>query len=161
MIGPVVAVRGPLHVNVSIHQTQSGAVGLAQSVELNHAAVIAVACAADVDLGVIGVIAGARGRANDIGSGGIGAVGQVDGVKPLNIVGIAADDFLGIRVHVKNVGGQVNDRRAGDADLRVDVARASVSVRNAGDGSCRRRDDRCRWSCRGTCGAKESLRWPR
>ena len=63
MIGAVVAVRSPFGVDLAVHQAQRGAVGLAQGVELDHAADVAVPRAVDVDRRVIGVAVG--GGADD------------------------------------------------------------------------------------------------
>ena len=129
MIGAVVAVRSPFGVDLAIHQAQRGAVVLAQGVELDHSADVAVPRAVDVDRCVIGVAVG--GGADDESRSGVGAIADVDGVEPLDVVGITADDFLGLGKDIDDVAGRVDDRGTGDADLRVDVTRIRVAARNA------------------------------
>ena len=86
--------RSPFGINLAVHEAQRRAVVLAQGIELDHAVDIAVPGATDRDRSIIGVAV--RRAANHESRGGVGAVTDVDRMEPLNIVGIAADNFLGV-----------------------------------------------------------------
>src|SRR5579883_1352386 len=139
MIGAVVAVRRPFGVDLAIHQAEGGAVVLAQGVELDHAVDVAVARAVDVDRCVIGVFIAACGRADNESRSGVGAIADVDGVKPLHVIDLAADRFFGIGNEIDDVVGRVDYRRTGDAYFRVDITRTRVPVWDGGDGSSARK----------------------
>src|SRR5207248_671174 len=64
-----------------------------------------------------------------------GAVGDIDGVQALDIVDRGADSLLGLDGDVQGGGIAVDDRRAGDANLRTDITRAGIAIGHGRDGA--------------------------
>ena len=159
MIRAVVPVRRPFHVYRIVDQAQRAALVFRQSVELDdffarpvirvgHAA---VAAAVDVNLRVVDV--GAGRLADQVGRGRVRPVGQVDGVKPLNEIRSAADDFLGGDNQVNDVGRRVDDWSSGDADGGRNIGRVDVA---AGHGNDRGGPQRVVHVAAGVAGSQEA-----
>jgi len=112
---------------VAVHESEGGPLMFAKSVELadllagavvrvEHAA---VARAIGINRGIVDVAIGgvADGERHDA----IGAVGDVDGVQRLHVMGRAADSSLGTNEYVKSVCARIDDRSGCDADFNGDV----------------------------------------
>src|SRR5262249_38960832 len=110
----------------------------AQGVEAQGRPVTADARAEYGDGGRVGVAAvrtadGSVADGHHAVDGPVLAGGDVEGVEPLHVVGGAGDDLLGLDHDVHRVGGAVDDRRPGDADLGHDVAGNDVGLGDRGD----------------------------
>src|SRR5262249_24877494 len=93
---------------------------------------VTVAAAVHVDLRVVRI---AVGRIADQYRGGsVGAVADVDGVQTLNVMGAAADRFLGFDDDIEDVGIRVDDRGAGDPVLGTGGARPGIPSGHCGEG---------------------------
>src|SRR5437660_11050390 len=60
------------------------------------------------------------------------AAGYVQGVKSMEVVICTCDHLLGFSFDIDRAGGRINNRRAGDANLRHNIGRIYVPVRNRG-----------------------------
>src|SRR5205814_1914931 len=75
-----------------------------------------------------------RRVANQKRRGRVGTVGEVDDMQALDIMSDAANGLLGLNHNVKKIAARIDDRCAGDADLRTDVAGIDVAaIGDAGD----------------------------
>jgi hypothetical protein len=107
-----VAVRGPAGVDDAVEQQQAGS--------------FLVVLRAERDDGA--AVAGARDGCSDLDRPTelLVSGGQVEGMQPLVIGGSGPDALLGHGYQVEGVGGRVDDRSAGDADLRGDLVAANI-----------------------------------
>jgi hypothetical protein len=138
VVGPHVGVRRPGDVDPAALQLEAGALVLPVGVELDRRGGAAGAvrpAAGDLDRrGLVGVALPALVVADDVGGRLVraGGAGDVQGVERLHVVVAVVPHFLGLGDD-EGVGRRVDDRRAGDADLRHDVRALEVAVGHGGD----------------------------
>src|SRR5262249_44469761 len=113
VVRAVIAVRGERHVDHAAGQDQARSLQGPQGVEDDEAADAAVAGARDESGADVRVDAADEGGVADGDPAALLATGDVQGVQPLDVVGDAATDLLGLGDDVQGVGVGVDDGRAG------------------------------------------------
>src|SRR5438105_9523290 len=94
---------------------------MAQAVENNVASAI------------MAVAGSANSRLNDHRSAKFLSAGtQIQRVQPMNIIRVRPNNFLGFRLEINCPRLRIDDRRAGDPDLRGNVSGTNVRIRNGG-----------------------------
>src|SRR5262249_36205571 len=138
VVRPHVGVRGEGDVDAPVGQEEVGALQRPEGVERHPAVDAAVAGAVDDRPADVGERAAPRhgdGVAEDDGTAKLlGPAGQVQGVQAEDVVVVGADQLARLGDDEQGAGGRVDDRRGGDADLRLNgVGVADVAVRYRDD----------------------------
>ena len=137
VVGKVIAVGSERDVNGAIEQHQAWPVKLPQSVEMDDPANTAVAGTRDRRPRHISVAAAIVDRIRDHHGAAelFGSAGDVQSMQSMNIMAQARDHFLGFGFDIDGAGAGIDDGRAGDADLGLDIAGVNVAVGDGGHAS--------------------------
>src|SRR5262249_14375798 len=119
--------RGEGDIDNAVYQVQGGTLIFLPRVESQYS--IDAASTATGYGNVARIVILVDGIANGDDGRGVPS-GEVNGVQPLHVVCHPAHDVLGLGHDVHGLGRGVNDRCPGDADLRHNVPRNNVGLRN-------------------------------